>query len=56
MLDLFGGIRYTLIACEKTGRQARLIEIGSEVLRCSDPSLAIVWRRASDACDLGPFV
>ncbi len=27
MLDLFGGSGSTLIACEKTGRQARLTEL-----------------------------
>ena len=27
VLDLFGGSGTTLIACEKTGRQARLIEL-----------------------------
>ena len=27
MLDLFGGSGTTLIACEKTNRQARLIEL-----------------------------
>ena len=32
VLDPFGGSGSTLIACEKTGRQARLVELDPEVL------------------------
>ena len=46
----FGGSRSTLIACEKTGRQARLVE-ATEVRRHDHPALAgIQWRRR----DAGP--
>ena len=49
VLDPFGGSGSTLIACEKAGRQARLVELDPEVLRRDRPALAGVDRRAGDA-------
>ena len=40
VLDPFGGSGSTLIACEKTGRQARLVELDPEVLRRDRAALA----------------
>ena len=40
VLDLFGGSGSTLIACEQTGRKARLMELDPEVLRCDRAALA----------------
>ena len=44
ILDPFAGSRDTIIACEKAGRQARLIELEPEVLRCGCHPLATVVR------------
>ena len=49
VLDPFGGSGSTLIACEKCGRQARLVELDPEVLRRDRPALAGVDRRPGDA-------
>ena len=48
VLDPFGGSGSTLIACEKTGRQARLVELDPEVLRRDRAALAGVQRRDGD--------
>ena len=45
VLDPFGGSGTTLIACEKTGRQARADRIGAEVLRRDHPPVAGVHRQ-----------
>ena len=45
VLDPFGGSGSTLIACEKTGRQARLVELDPEVLRRDRAALAGLDRR-----------
>jgi DNA modification methylase len=45
VLDPFGGSGSTLIACEKAGRQARLMELDPQVLRRHRPALAGVDRR-----------
>ena len=45
VLDPFGGSGSTLIACEKTGRQARLVELDPEVLRRDRAALAGLGRR-----------
>ena len=48
VLDPFGGSGSTLIACEKTGRQARLIELDPKYVRRDHPALAGVQRRRRD--------
>ncbi len=40
VLDPFGGSGSTLIAAEKTGRQARLVELDPQVCRCHRQALA----------------
>ena len=45
VLDPFGGSGSTLIACEKAGRQARLIELDPKYCRHHHPALAGVQRR-----------
>jgi site-specific DNA-methyltransferase (adenine-specific) len=47
VLDLFGGSGSTLIACEKTNRQARLMELDPKVLRCNRQTLARLQRQKS---------
>ena len=49
VLDPFGGSGSTLIACEKTGRQARLVELDPEVLRRDRAALAGVGGRDGGA-------
>ena len=56
VLDPFGGAGSTLIACEKTGRQARLIEIEPKYVDVS----VLRWqqltgRQATRAADGGVF-
>ena len=48
VLDPFGGSGSTLIACEKAGRQARLIELDPKYCRRDHPALAGVQRRRRD--------
>ncbi len=45
VLDLFGGSGSTLLACERRGRNARLMEVDSQVLRCDREALAGIRRR-----------
>jgi DNA modification methylase len=44
VLDPFGGSGSTLIACEKTGRQARLIEIDPKYV----DTIILRWQEFSD--------
>ena len=45
VLDPFGGSGSTLIACEKAGRPARLIELDPKYLRCDRGEVAEIDRQ-----------
>ena len=42
--DLYGGCGSTLITCEKTGHEARLMELDPKILRRYRPPLAAIHR------------
>ena len=49
VLDAFGGSGTTIIACQKTGRAARAIELHAEVLRRDRAPVAGIHRPAGAA-------
>jgi len=50
VLDCFGGSGTTLVAAEKTGRRAGLIETRPGLCGCHDPPVRKAYRKRSDSC------